>query len=445
MRAAWIIAMKDLRQLLRDRMALFFALGFPLLVAMLFGTIFGGSSRPAGEDEASRIAIVLVDEDQTDGSHRFAKTLREASELRVVDGLDRAAALDAVRTGKQPACVVMPKGFGQSRESMFWGGGTRIELAVDPARRAEAGMLEGLLTKYGFQQMQEGFTNPDLMREQVRSSMQAMRASDLPPEQRGVFERFFGDLDTFLTDMPRAEAASGPGTSGEPASSAGPGGFQPINIEKLPLVKSEPASRPRGPSNSYAITFPQGVVWGVMGCAMGFSIGLVLERTRGTMIRLRAAPLSRAQILGGKGLACLLATAAVSTLVMIVGIAAFGVRPNSYPLLVLAIACVAVCFVGIMMLMSVLGGSERGGSGLGWGVLLVMSMIGGGMIPLFLMPGWMQSVSIISPIRWSILALEGAIWRGFSPAEMLLPCGVLLAIGLVGFALGARFVGRTEG
>ena len=43
-----------------------------------------------------------------------------------------------------------------------------------------------------------------------------------------------------------------------------------------------------------------------------------------------------------------------------------------------------------------------------------------------------------SGIKWGILALEGAIWRGFTPADMLLPCGILVVVGIVGFTVGAR-------
>jgi ABC-2 type transport system permease protein len=60
------------------------------------------------------------------------------------------------------------------------------------------------------------------------------------------------------------------------------------------------------------------------------------------------------------------------------------------------------------------------------------------------MPDWMQTASNLSPIKWGILALEGAIWRGFSWTEMLLPCGILLAVGAVCFALGVRNLARAE-
>jgi ABC-2 type transport system permease protein len=91
-----------------------------------------------------------------------------------------------------------------------------------------------------------------------------------------------------------------------------------------------------------------------------------------------------------------------------------------------------------MMRLAVVGRTEAAAGGIGWAVLLVLSMIGGGMIPLFAMPSWMVPISHASPAKWAILALEGAIWRGFSPAEMALPLCVLLGVGVVGFTVGVR-------
>ena len=40
--------------------------------------------------------------------------------------------------------------------------------------------------------------------------------------------------------------------------------------------------------------------------------------------------------------------------------------------------------------------------------------------------------------------LEGAIWRGFSPTEMVLPCVVLLGMGAVCFGLGVTILARKK-
>jgi ABC-2 type transport system permease protein len=116
----------------------------------------------------------------------------------------------------------------------------------------------------------------------------------------------------------------------------------------------------------------------------------------------------------------------------------FGVRPTSWVLLSLAAVCAASGFVGIMMLVSVLGKTEQAAAGAGWAVMMPLTMLGGGMVPLFVMPSWMATAGNVSPAKWAVLAFEGAIWRGFSASEMLLPCGILLAVGAACFAIGTR-------
>jgi ABC-2 type transport system permease protein len=74
---------------------------------------------------------------------------------------------------------------------------------------------------------------------------------------------------------------------------------------------------------------------------------------------------------------------------------------------------------------------------------MLMAMFGGAMIPLLFMPSFMRVASNLSPVKWSILALEGAIWRGFTLSEMLLPCAVLIAIGAVCMAIGTRMLSRA--
>jgi ABC-2 type transport system permease protein len=122
----------------------------------------------------------------------------------------------------------------------------------------------------------------------------------------------------------------------------------------------------------------------------------------------------------------------------------FGVRLQNAVSLALAIASTSAGFVGIMMLLSVLGKTEQAVAGAGWGILIVMAMFGGGMVPLMMMPGWMQRISHLSPVKWGILALEGAIWRGFTLGEMFIPCAILLAVGVICFGAGVAILSRSE-
>jgi ABC-2 type transport system permease protein len=60
------------------------------------------------------------------------------------------------------------------------------------------------------------------------------------------------------------------------------------------------------------------------------------------------------------------------------------------------------------------------------------------------MPSWLRQFNHISPVKWGILALEGAVWRSFSFTEIMTPCLILLAIGAAAFLLGVFMLRRQE-
>jgi ABC-2 type transport system permease protein len=198
------------------------------------------------------------------------------------------------------------------------------------------------------------------------------------------------------------------------------------------------------PRSAYEVSFPQALMWGLIAVAATFALSIVGERTRGTYLRLRVAPISRVHILAGKGLACFTVCASVCVFLLAFGSLLLGVRIVNPVGLVMAVIGCATCFTGIMMLVSVLGKTERAVSGGSWAILLVASMLGGGMVPLIAMPSWMLTISHLSPVKWGIVSLEGAIWRGFTTADMLLPVGILLAIGAAAFAIGVTVLARYD-
>lgn len=197
---------------------------------------------------------------------------------------------------------------------------------------------------------------------------------------------------------------------------------------------------PAVPNNVYAVAFPQGMTWGLLGCTAAFGLSLVVERNRGTLPRLLVAPITRTQVLAGKAGACFATSLVLGLSLFAVSWLVFGVHPRSPGLLAMALFSVATAFVGIMMFLSVWGRTEQAASSIMWGVLLGMSMLGGGMVPRFFMPASLQHLSDLSPIRWAILAMDGAVWKDFTLAQMLTPCGILVAIGLSCFGFGvAKF------
>ncbi|NQD37107.1 ABC transporter permease [Permianibacter sp. IMCC34836] len=423
-----LMARKDFQLLLTDKVTLFFTFVFPLLFALLFGGMMGGGN------SGRQISLVLVQEDASSAAQEFAGLLKAAPELQITEQ-DRSTAAEQVRKGEKTAYLIIPAGFGERWQAGFAGTFSgqvpTVQLGVDPAREAEAGMLQGVLMKYAAERFKTLFAGGPALQQQMQSSIQQIETSaDMPAEWRSLLLDYLPKMQTLLAKQAEAPTA---------ANRANDAGFLPLKIDAEAV-----AIEKKGPGNAYAVLFPQSMMWSVLGCLMGFGVSLVQERSRGTLQRLQAAPVNAASILAGKALACALTQMAVMSLLLVIAHVFFRV-PLPHPLaLIAAVLAITVCFSGIMTLMAAIAQTEQAVNGMGWAVLMVLAMIGGSMIPLFLMPPWLQTVSHISPIKWGILSLEGAIWRDFSSVEMLLPLTVLLAIGLLAYGGGVwRFRRET--
>jgi len=188
---------------------------------------------------------------------------------------------------------------------------------------------------------------------------------------------------------------------------------------------------------------PAAVLWGLIGCAAAFAISLASEKRAGTLRRLRSLPIADWQVLSGKALACWTACITIACVILLGALLFFGVRMHSLPGLLVALASLTFCFTGIMAAISTMGQSEQSVAGAGWGTLLVLGMIGGIMVPRMIMPSWLSSIGMLSPVRWGLLALEHTLWRGGSVLDWLVPCGLLVALGLCCLCGGAWVLRRS--
>ena len=433
------LALKDLKLLLRDRTAAFFILAFPVLMGLFFGMMMGGTSG----SERGKIKLAVVDEDESELSRRFVSAL-ERNENLSVSAAKLDTAREQVRKAESTGMLVIPQGFAQSA-GIFWEPQPELQLGVDPARAAEGAMLEGFTMQAMSELIQYRIERPADFLPSLAKAREALANDtqvDLVTRQLGA--TLFRAIEQFIAGLPTGENAK----AGEaPNNAVAAPSIQLAQIRKIDVTSKAQTLSVGGETfnlrSRWDISFPQAMLWGVLGCAAGFAISIARERGGGTLQRLLASPLSLRQILLGKALACLLASILVIGMLTLLGWL-LGMRPESYPKLAMAGVCTAICFSGIMMIVSNLGKSEQSVSGVGWSLNLVMAMLGGCMIPVMFMPAFVQQASVVSPVRWAILAIEGAVWRGFSWGEILPACAVLLGIGALGFAAGTWLLSRAS-
>jgi len=414
MRNIVTIAGKDLRLLWRDKFGMFWVIVFPLMMAIFFGSLMSGM-----REQSSPVRIAVVDEDQSDLSKSFVGKLKESTSVEVMERRAIDSARAEVRSGRLAAYVRLKEGFG---ESDFVPNGGKVEIGIDPARRVEAGLLQGVIMEAVFAPMRDMFTQPTKMKDQASKWLTDLNtAEDWPADKQAelaALKTLLKSYDSFADFMDdEMIRANSPLAGGKPE-----------------IV--EVAAEREGPTSGYEISFPQAITWGIFGCVSAFAMSLVQERIFGTYLRLRVAPITRGAILAGKGLACFASCCLVSIFLLALGRVAFGVRVLDPLKLTVAIAAASACFVGLMMFTSVLGRTERAVAGSVWAVIMPLAMLGGSMVPQIVMPQWMQTAGSVSPVKWTIRAFEGAIWRGLPWTEMAQACGILLAMGAVLYVIG---------
>jgi ABC-2 type transport system permease protein len=428
-----LLVWKDLTLMSRDRMGMFFILVFPVLMGLFFGSLINVNS------EMPHFKLAYCDEDESEISQSFLEVLRQRGNV-TFNVVTRDQAIDMVRRGKVSGAIIVSKGFGET-EGIFWLPPPKIEIAVDPSRQAESGMLEGFvmqaigeIVSKRFQDLQIMHTWIDDGRRQIES------ADDLPFTFRSTLSFMFDALDPVLLEWEKQLEEQKEQSGGSEDENGGGFSMQLADIEKIDVSRDTLSNKLR---SGWDISFPQSCVWAILGVTSGFAIGLVREKQLGTLVRLQAAPLKNYEILVSKACGCYFALVLAISILCMIGVG-MGMRPNNIPLLVLAIMVIAYCFVGIMMSLSVIGTTEQSVAGAGWGINVVMAMFGGGMLPLAFMPPFMQTLSNLSPIKWAVLSLEGAIWRGFSFGEMLFPLALLATIGTVFAVLGSWVLSRRQ-
>jgi linearmycin/streptolysin S transport system permease protein len=157
----------------------------------------------------------------------------------------------------------------------------------------------------------------------------------------------------------------------------------------------------------------------------------VAERKHGTLARLRAAPLTRAQILMGKLLPCVVVSVIQGFFLLLAGRIIFGMTWGSRPELLLPVVLsTSIAAVGLAVLVASIARTETQVAIYGTLIVLVLGGVSGSLMPRDLMPEKMKIASLATPHAWALDAYAQLL---ASPtpdvAFIAMACGVLIAFG----------------
>ncbi|HSK94072.1 MAG TPA: ABC transporter permease [Candidatus Angelobacter sp.] len=392
MRAALVIALKDLRQRVRNRTAIVVAVIAPFGLAAIFSLLLGGVS---GTDLDLHYAIADLDGSEISAALRDGPLtgIEEAGIAEVSEVDDADAARAAVEDGDADAAVIVPEGFAQAITS---GGAVELEIIGDTDAGFATGILDSLVSSY-------------------LAELDGIRLSVATAAGTGVSPADIPEL------VERASATR-----------------DPIDIADVAVE-----SRRMGQTTYFAASM---AIFFLFFTAQFGVLSLLAERREGTLPRLVAAPIRPWSIVLGKalgtfalGFGAMVVLAAASTLLI-------GADWGSPIGVVLLISAAVFAAMGITAFIATLARTEEQAGGWNAIVAVTLAILGGSFFDLTQGPEILRQVSRVTPHAWFLEGVATLNAASATLVDIALPLAALLGIGLVTGAIGlARARGLVMG
>lgn len=396
-----------LLSLVRDRGAL--AMGFilPGVVFVIFAVIFSGA---AGGDLTVKLAV--ADERGTALSQRFLDNLSKEAGIMVLQTTNMTAAgvRSFVKGGSADVGLVILNN-GTAFNDI---GRTRVPpilVVTDPSREISVSVLQGALQQVYFA------TFPGAV----------LKGTAKILDQR--FMRF--DARQVIALERGLEAMNTPTADSEPVE---------LNFDKF-YERIDLVGESTVPTSIAYYAGAVAMLFLLFSAANG-AMTLLEEKESGVFDRLATGPGGAGVILDGKFAFLVLQGFCQVLVIYLVAWIGFGVNlPGHLPMWTVTTLAAAFAAAGIALLFVSLCRTKHQAQVLGNILILVISALGGSMVPRFLMPPFVQDLGWLTPNTWALEAYASIFWRGEGLSEMIVPLLALVGTGAAGLVL-ARFTIR---
>ena len=397
----------------RDRGAVAMSLVLPALVFVVFAAIFSGAS-----GENLRLNVAIADEQQSDESIRLVAALERDPGLEVTVVATAALATARVTQGATDVAMIV-RGEGRSLVEFTGDGDAPIEVRFDPVRRVAAQVLSGQIQRAYFAAL------PDVALKSL-AGLLGEGFVEFTPAQRDSLESRFSALRQEIT----ADVADGRASDGGPLEG---------------LLSIEPVGGAGQARNHVAYYAGAIAMLFLLFSAVHGALSVLDERDSGLLDRILAGPAGVGALVGGK---FLFLVAQGSGQVMVIFLVAWAgyqvpVADHLAGFLMVTVAA-AIAAAGLALALTTSCRTKRQAQTVANVAILLLSALGGSMVPRFLMPPLLQTLGWLTPTTWAVEAYSGLLWRGEGVASVLGSIGLLVAAGMLGLGLAWLLARRTE-
>jgi ABC-2 type transport system permease protein len=385
------LVLKDVKLLFADKRALMLAFALPIALITLFAFAFGGAGQTEAKDQPT--TIIVADADKSAESKNVIAQLDSLKEF-IVSEMSLDSAQNLVKKGDEAAILVFHKGFS---DSVNEGKKPPIEFEYDAAKEAEVGILQGAL---------------------IGKLMTIIGRKSMLNKTIAQFDAQNPSMDLITKIAIHAQIAKNFSNNESKQESEN-------FIISTPLI----AKQENSPRLVHAVAGTALMM--LLFSVVGIGASLLDEKQGGTLKKLLYSPIHPTKILFGKMIYANFVCTSQLLLMFIFAKVAFGldIIPHLPSLLIMILATAYACSsFGV-----VFAKSRRQVEGMSTLVVLVMSCLGGSMIPSFAMPLLMQKISVFTVNYWGIQGFYDIFWRmlPITDPSFLTRILVLIIIGTV--------------
>ena len=392
----------------------------PAFLILLFGSIFSGNNNsPSGiklaflNESNSKIAAKIENSLDTTKTFSLIKTYTSDQGKKVK--FDTTTIKNYISEGKSSAALVIPEDA--YSDTSF---GLKLKFFYDPKNEMEMQIIQGLLQQTIMMQIPEIFNSGMVNRAQQYLGKDS--GITFMKKIASVVSKYF-NVDSSV--IIRNWSLNLKDSSISDTASKGASDFfkNIIKLDKQQLVG-------QNVNNPNATRSVGG--WAMM--FLLFSItasgaSLFTEKQNGVTLRILSSPVSRLHILWSKYLYNISIGIIQLLALFFTGYLFFGIDifSNFFNLLLIIIASSAAA-TAFGMVLAAFGKTPAQVRGLGTFLILTMSAIGGAWFPAFILPSFIQLLSKLTIVYWSIEGFLQVLWRGAGTITILTYVGILLGI-----------------
>jgi ABC-2 type transport system permease protein len=356
--ALWALALKELRQIRRDRRLVLSLVVPPTLQVLLFGLVL--------DPQVRDLRLGVVDQSRTAESRELVSVFAESRSFRVSGDYQTADDLDrALRQGRLDAGIVIPWDYARRQAR---GGQPSVQLLVDAVNANTAQLAQGYaegalawLNQYG--------TGRPLARLPTRDPTTATDATDPP-------------------------AAQPPGTRGA------------LTLRTALLYN------PGLVTAWFIVTGTMGTLI-ILNGSLVSAATMVREKETGTVEQLLMTPTSALEIVAAKMVPVFVLLMGMVVLVLTLARLVFGVPfRGSTALVVTASALCVLTGISIGTLISTFARSATQAQLMSFFVNPPLAVLSGALTPIEAMPRWIQPLTLLNPIRHFAEIARGILVKG---------------------------------